>query len=81
MKRTIINILATAAFIGGLVASVLAPWWVVWFIAFPIMYAGGITLIKVNTDFISRFKPDIFVKIFINCVQLIMFDICYSAFC
>ncbi len=55
MKHTIINVIAALAVVCGLVASVLAPWWVVWFIAFPIMYAGAITLIKVNTDWITNF--------------------------
>lgn len=55
MKHKLINLIAALAVVCGLVASVLAPWWVVWFIAFPILYAGAITLIKVNTDYIENF--------------------------
>lgn len=54
MKHTIINFIAALAVVCGLVASVFAPWWAVWFIAFPIMYAGAITLIKRNTNWITN---------------------------
>lgn len=54
MKKKVINTLAAIAVVGGLAISVTAPWWVVWFVGFPIMYAGGITLIKFNTDFIEN---------------------------
>ena len=55
MKKTIINIVAAVALLGGLAASVTAPWWVVWFVCFPLIYGGGITLIKVNTDWIENY--------------------------
>lgn len=54
MKRKIINIISALAVIGGLAVSVTAPWWVVWFICFPAMYAGAVTLIKLNTDWITN---------------------------
>ena len=43
MKRTIINLIAALAVLAGLALSVIAPWWVVWLICFPVMYAGVIT--------------------------------------
>lgn len=54
MKRTIINIISALAVIGGLALSVTAPWWVVWFICFPVMYAGAVALLKLNTDWITN---------------------------
>ena len=55
MKHKVINILAALAVVCGLVASVFAPWWVVWFISFPVMYAGAITLLSRNTDYIQKY--------------------------
>ena len=55
MKKHLINTLASAAVLGGLAASVTAPWWVVWFVCFPLIYGGCITLIKVNTDWITNY--------------------------
>lgn len=54
MKRTIINLIAALAVLAGLALSVIAPWWVVWFVCFPVMYAGIVTLIKVNTKWIEE---------------------------
>lgn len=54
MKKKLTNILAAAAVIGGLAASCTAPWWAVWFICFPVMYAGVLALLKVNTNYITE---------------------------
>lgn len=54
MKKKLINSLAAVAVIGGLVFSAVAPWWAVWLIAFPVIYAGAVTLIKMNTDYIEN---------------------------
>ena len=55
MKRTIINLIAALAVLAGLALSVIAPWWVVWFVCFPVMFAGVIALIKNNTDWIEYY--------------------------
>lgn len=55
MKKKVLNILAVLAVVGGLAASVTAPWWVVWFVCFPVLYAGAITLIKLNTNWITNY--------------------------
>ena len=49
------NTLAVVAVLAGLAASTIAPWWVVWFLCFPVIYAGVVALIKNNTDFIENF--------------------------
>lgn len=54
MKRTIINTLAAIAVLAGLACSTFAPWWAVWFICFPVMYAGVLALIKLNTKLIEE---------------------------
>lgn len=54
MKRTLTNTIAALAAIGGLIAAMTAPWWAVWLICFPAIYAGAVTLIKTNTDWITR---------------------------
>ena len=54
MKHTIINALAVLAIIAGLAASAVAPWWAVWFLCFPAIFAGAITLIKGNTNWIEE---------------------------
>lgn len=48
MKKNIINTIAALGIIAGLAASVLAPWWVVWFLCFPAVYAGLLGIIKIN---------------------------------
>lgn len=48
------NILALVAVIGGFVASAVAPWWAVWFLCFPAIYAGAVALIKNNTKWIEE---------------------------
>lgn len=55
MKKKLINALAAVAVIGGLVLSAFATWWVVWLVAFPVIYAGAVTLIKLNTDNIEYY--------------------------
>ena len=55
MKKALINTLAAVVALAGLAASCIAPWWVVWFVCFPLIYGGGITLIKVNTDWITNY--------------------------
>lgn len=54
MSHKLINIIAVLVVIAGLVASAVAPWWAVWFILFPVIYAGAVILIKNNTDFIEN---------------------------
>ena len=54
MKHTVINLIAAVAVLAGLVFSCVAPWWAVWFICFPAIYAGAVTLIKVNTKWIEE---------------------------
>ena len=54
MKHKIINIVAAAAVLGGLAVSCTAPWWVVWFITFPAIYAGVLALIHNNTNYITE---------------------------
>lgn len=54
MKK-ICNTLAVLAIIAGLALSVIARWWVVWLVAFPLLYAGTIYLLKENTDFIEKY--------------------------
>lgn len=47
MKR-ILNTIAVLAILLGLAASAVAPWWVVWFLCFPAVYAGLLGIIKIN---------------------------------
>lgn len=54
MKHTLINILAAVAVIGGVAAAAVAPWWVVWLICLPVVYAGAVVLIKNNTNYIEE---------------------------
>lgn len=54
MKK-IYNTLAVLAIIAGLALSVIARWWVVWLVAFPLLYAGAIYLLKENTDWIEKY--------------------------
>ena len=55
MSHKLINIFAVLVVIAGLVACMAAPWWAVWFICFPVMYAGVIYLIQSNTDWIKNY--------------------------
>jgi len=54
MKK-IYNFIAVLAIIAGLALSVIARWWVVWLVAFPLLYAGAIYLLKEHTDFIEKY--------------------------
>ena len=54
MKKHIINTLASATAFGALVIACTAPWWAVWFICFPVMYAGVLALIHNNTNYITE---------------------------
>ena len=54
MKKHLINTAAALAVIAGLVASCTAPWWAVWFICFPAIYAGVLALIHTNTNYITE---------------------------
>ena len=56
MKRTIINTLAVLGILAGLCTASVAPWWVVWFICFPAIYAGVIALLKFNTNYIEDYE-------------------------
>ena len=53
--KILINTLAALALLAGLACSCVAPWWAVWFICFPVIYAGAVVLIKVNTDYIENY--------------------------
>lgn len=55
MKRFLIDIIAAAAVLGGFVLSLTAPWWVVWFICLPVIWAGAVTLISRHTDNITHY--------------------------
>ena len=54
MKHKIINLIAAVAVVAGLAASTVAPWWAVWFLCFPAIYAGAVALIKNNTKWIEE---------------------------
>ena len=54
MKKHIINAFAALAVIAGLAASTFSPWWVVWLVCFPVIYAGVLALIKINTNYIEE---------------------------
>ena len=54
MKRKLINIVATLAVIAGLATSAVAPWWAVWLVCLPVVYAGVLALIKINTNYIEE---------------------------
>lgn len=54
MKKALINTLAAVVALAGLAASCIAPWWAVWFICLPAIYAGAITLLKLNTNYITE---------------------------
>lgn len=55
MKKKIINTLAALAAVAGLAASAVAPWWVVWLVCFPVIFAGVVILIKLNTNNIEYY--------------------------
>lgn len=55
MKKALINTLAAVAVLAGLAAAAVAPWWAVWFICLPVMYAGAVILIKLNTNNIEYY--------------------------
>lgn len=54
MKKKVINTLAALAVIAGFVISMTAPWWMVWMVCFPVIFAGAVTLLKVNTNYIEE---------------------------
>lgn len=54
MKHTLINTLAALAIVAGLVIAAFAPWWVVWFICFPVIFAGAVVLLSSNTNYITE---------------------------
>ena len=54
MKKNIINTVAVLGILAGLAAAAVAPWWVVWLILFPAIYAAVIALLKVNTNYIEE---------------------------
>jgi cell division protein FtsW (lipid II flippase) len=55
MKHTLINTLSVLAIVAGLVIAAVAPWWAVWFICLPAIYAAVVILIKVNTNNIEYY--------------------------
>lgn len=54
MKKKIYNALATAAIIAGLLASMTAPWWAVWFLLLPAIFVAAVYLLKSNTTYIEE---------------------------
>ena len=54
MKKALINTLAAVVALAGLAASCIAPWWAVWFICLPAIYAAVLALLKVNTNYIEE---------------------------
>lgn len=54
MKHKLINTLAALAIVAGLVIAAVAPWWVVWFICFPVIFAGAVVLLSSNTNYITE---------------------------
>ena len=54
MKKNIINTLAVIGILAGLAAAAVAPWWAVWLILFPAIYAAVIALLKFNTNYIEE---------------------------
>jgi 1,4-dihydroxy-2-naphthoate octaprenyltransferase len=55
MKKKLINTLAALAVVGGLILSAFAPWWVVWFICFPCIFAGVVYLLSTKTDYLKNY--------------------------
>lgn len=55
MKKALINTLAAVIALVGLAASCIAPWWAVWFICLPVIYAAALYLIKTNTNYIEKY--------------------------
>ena len=54
MKKNIINTIEVLGILAGLCTAAIAPWWVVWFILFPAIYAAVIALLKFNTNYIEE---------------------------
>ena len=54
MKKKITNAIAALAVIAGFVVSMTAPWWMVWTICLPVIFAGAVTLLKLNTNYITE---------------------------
>lgn len=59
MKRILITIIAALAIAAGLVVSMTAPWWVVWFICLPVIFAGAVTIIAGHTNWITTYGDDV----------------------
>lgn len=55
MKKALINTIAALVALAGLAASTVAPWWAVWFICLPVIFAAVVTLIKLNTNNIEYY--------------------------
>ena len=55
MKHKFLSTLSALAIVAGLVASALAPWWVVWFVCFPVIFAGVVYLLSSKTDYIKNY--------------------------
>jgi len=55
MKKALINTLAAVVALAGLAASCIAPWWAVWFICLPAIYAGVVYLLSTKTDYLKNY--------------------------
>lgn len=49
------NTLAALAIVAGIICSAVAPWWAVWFVCLPAVYAAALYLIKTRTDYIEKY--------------------------
>lgn len=54
MKK-VINTLAALAVIAGLIVAAVAPWWAVWLLCLPVIFAGAVVLLSLNTDYIKNY--------------------------
>lgn len=54
MKHKLINTLAVLAIVAGLVIASFAPWWVVWLVCLPVIFAGAVVLLSSNTNYITE---------------------------
>lgn len=55
MKKKITNAVLALAIVAGLALSVIAPWWVVWLVILPAIWAAAIALLKLNTNNIEYY--------------------------
>ena len=54
MKKKLTNAACVLAIVAGLAAAAVAPWWAVWLICLPVIWAAAVKLIGSNTDWIWK---------------------------